>query len=263
MLDRFRDFVKRLELPQGEEGDVVYRIIDDDLIAVEVTTAQYGIWRLQHDVAARAIVGQDTIESVMVRTTFSIMPENRGYKPFGTSAFQVTTLDSLPQYSMRYDTWQEAEQGHRITLNRVRRDHARARAADDRAEALAGVAGEVRLAISADLPALFRVDARSEEAVSVVTPLTRTDGSVIEMSVHETGTGFHLSASIEVAPNDSVMTLSKLRSDQVDRLCQKMGVSLADGSLNCGVEDASQLGGAIVRLSQAVVCFTYLANERR
>ena len=111
MLNRFRDFVKRLELPQEEEGEVVYRIIDDDLNAVEVTAAQYGIWRLQHDVTKRAIVGQDSVESVMVRTTFSIMPENRGYKPFGTSAYEVSTFEPLTQYTQRYDTWQEAEQG--------------------------------------------------------------------------------------------------------------------------------------------------------
>lgn len=262
MLNRFRDFVKRLELPE-EEGEVVYRIIDDDLNAVEVTAAQYGIWRLQHDVTKRAIVGQDIIESVMVRTTFSIMPENRGYKPFGTSAYEVNTFDPLPQYSHRYDTWREAEQGHRSTLEQVRRDHATALATERRVEALSGTVGEVRLAISAGLPALFQVDARSEGEVTVATPLTRRDGTVIEMSVLETGAGFLLSAPVEVAPNDSVLTLSRLRSDQVDRLCQRMGVSLEGGSLTCGVDDSSQLGGAIVRVSQAVVCFTYLANERR
>ena len=263
MLNRFRDFVKRLELPQGEEADVVYRIIDDDLIAVEVTAAQYGIWRLQNDVTKRAIVGQDTIESVMVRTTFSIMPENRGYKPFGTSAYEVSTFEPLSQYSQRYDTWEQAERGHRSTLEHIRRDHATALATERRVEELSGTAGEVRLAISAGLPALFQVEARSEREAAVSTPLTRPDGAAIEMSVQASDGGFRLSAAIEVAPNNSILTLSRLRSDQVSRLCQGMGVYLEDGSLTCEVEEASQLGQAIVRLSQAVVCFTYLANERR
>ena len=93
MLNRFRDFVKRLELPQ--EDDVVYRIIDDNSNAVEVTQAQYAMWRMQHDVTKRAVVGEDTVENVMVRTTFSIMPEHRGYKPFGTSAFEIAFFDPL------------------------------------------------------------------------------------------------------------------------------------------------------------------------
>lgn len=262
MLNRFRDFVKRLELPQEDEA-VIYRILDDDLNAVEVTQSQYARWRVQHDVAERAIVGQDTVGNVRVRTTFSVMPENRGYKPFGTSAFDVASLEPLVELSRRYDTWAEAQHGHRDTLDQVRREIARARAADERAKALSGTTGEVRLALSADLPALFRVDGRSEGEVAVATPLTRADGSAIEMSVLGTGAGFQLNAPIEVPPNNSVLTLSRLRSDQVDRLCQRMSVSLEDGSLTCGVGDASQLGQAIVRLSQAVACLTYLANERR
>ena len=86
------------------------------MIAVEVTAAQYGIWSLQNYVTKSAIVGQDTVEGVMLRTTFSIMPESRGYKPFGTSAYEVSSFEPLIQYSQRYDTWQEAEQGHRNTL---------------------------------------------------------------------------------------------------------------------------------------------------
>ena len=61
MLNRFRDFVKRLELPQGEERGIVYRIIDDEFNTLEVTAAQYGIWRMQNDVTKRAVVGQDMV----------------------------------------------------------------------------------------------------------------------------------------------------------------------------------------------------------
>ena len=153
MLNRFRDFVKRLELPQGEERGIVYRIIDDEFNTLEVTAAQYGIWRMQNDVTKRAVVGQDMVEDVMVRTTFSIMPEHRGYKPFGTSAYGMPLYDPLTQYSQRYDTWGEAEQGHRNILERIRRDSATAREADRRAASLAGTAGAVRLAVSAGLTA--------------------------------------------------------------------------------------------------------------
>ena len=41
MLNRFRDLVKRLELPD-DELDTVYRIIDNNYQTVEVTAAQYG-----------------------------------------------------------------------------------------------------------------------------------------------------------------------------------------------------------------------------
>ena len=262
MLNRFRDFVKRLELPE-EEGDVIYRILDNDLNAVEVTQSQYARWRVQHEVTERSIVGQDTVGNVRVRTTFSIMPENRGYKPFGTSAFDVASLDPLVDFSRRYDTWAEAQSGHRETLDRIRRDFARAKAADERAEALSGAAGEARLAISAGLPALFQVESETEGEVAVVTPMTRADGTAIAMSIIDSGEGFQLTAPIEVAPNSSILTLSMLRSDQVNRLCESMGVSLEDGSLTCGIEDASRLGQAIVRLSQAVACLTFLASYRR
>ena len=110
MLNRFRDLVKRLELPD-DERDIVYRIIDNNYQTVEVTAAQYGNWRMQNDVVQKAIVGQDTVENVRVSTRFSIMPENRNYKPFGTSAFDMTSLDSLigyTRYTRRYDTWNDA-----------------------------------------------------------------------------------------------------------------------------------------------------------
>ena len=260
MLDRFRDFVKRLELPQDDE--VVYRIIDEDSNAVEVTQSQYIRWRLQHDVTQSAVVGEDTIENVKVRTTFSIMPENRNYKPFGTSAFDVASLDPLLQYSVRYDTWEEAERGHRHTLEVIRRDSAMARVVEERVESLAGVAGEVRLAISAGLPAIFQVTENSDTGVTVSTPLTRADGSSIEMTVAAIESGFRLSAPIELTRNSSILTLSRLRSEQVNRVCGELGVSLDDASLMCDADDTVHLGEAIVKLSQGLVCLTYLANAR-
>ena len=262
MLNRFRDLVKRLELPE-DERDIVYRIIDDDFNAVEVTAAQYARWRMLNNVAQRAIVGHDTVEDVRVRTTFSIMPEDRNYKPFGTSVFDMSTLDPLIAYSRRYDTWQEAELGHRDTLDRIRREYARARATDERVEALAGAAGEVRLAISADLPAMFIVEAQSGEVANVATPLVRPDGTSIGMSIEISGDGFTLTAPVEVSPNNSVLTLSRLRSEQVSRLCGSLGVSLEKVSLTCTAKSASELGLAIVRLAQAVVLVTAISNERR
>ena len=123
MLNRFRDLVKRLELPE-DERDVVYRIIDDNFNAVEVTAAQYANWRMQNDVTQKAVVGQDTVENVRVRTTFSIMPENRNYKPFGTSAFNLTSLDPAHLNTPADTTpgWRRnADTG--IPLQRIRRRH--------------------------------------------------------------------------------------------------------------------------------------------
>lgn len=262
MLNRFRDLVKRLELPE-EERDIVYRIIDDNNNAVEVTAGQYARWRMLNDVAQRAIVGQDTVENVRVRTTFSIMPEDRNYKPFGTSAFDMVNLDPLLEYSRRYDTWNEAEKGHRDTLDRIRNDNSRARVAEEMAQALTGPAGDVRIAISVDLPAIFDVEARSDDVVRVSTPLLRPDESPIEITVNANGGGFSLSAPIEVSPNNSVLTLSRLRSEQVSRLCGSMGVSLEGVSLTCTADSPSHLAVAIVRLAQAVVCVTSISNERR
>ena len=244
MLNRFRDFVKRLELPQEDEGGVVYRIIDDNLIAVEVTAAQYGIWRLQNDVAKRAIVGQDTVESVMVRTTFSIMPENRGYKPFGTSAYEITTFDPLPQYSQRYDTWREAEQGHRSTLEQVRRDHATALATERTAEALAGVAGAVRLAVSAGIPAMFYVSGHSGKLVIVETPLIRSGGTNVMVTVSEEGEGFKLSGY--AGPGAS----------GAGELCGMLGLTAEGDNVTCVVVDEAELPGGIISVAQAVACIS-------
>ena len=244
MLNRFRDFVKRLELPQEDEGVVVYRIIDDDLNAVEVTAAQYGIWRLQHDVTKRAIVGQDTVESVMVRTTFSIMPENRGYKPFGTSAYEVNTFDPLPQYSQRYDTWREAERGHRSTLEQVRRDHATALATERRAEALVGAAGAVRLAVSAGIPAMFYVTGHSGEHVIVETPLIRSGGTHVVVTVSEEVEGFKLSGYAGPGTSGS------------GELCGMLGLAVEGDSVTCKVVDEAELPGGIIRVAQAVACIS-------
>ena len=261
MLNRIRDFVKRLELPQ--EDDVVYRIIDDQRNSREVSQSQFARWSLQNDVALKAVVGEDSIDGVKVRTTFSIMPENRSYKPFGTSAFDMTLLDPLTNYSRRYDTWEEAEQGHQQVLEQIRRDFARDRAVEERAKALAGVAGGVQLAISADLPALFHVNDRAENEISVQTPLSRPDGSPIVLTVVANGSVFDMSAPIEVTPNSSILTLGRLRSEQVYRVCEALGVSLEEGFLTCRVDDASHLAQAILGLAQAVVCTANIARERR
>lgn len=244
MLDRLRDFVKRLELPQDEEDGVVYRIIDDDLNAVEVTAAQYGNWRLQHDVARRAIVGQDIVDDIMVRTTFSIMPENRGYKPFGTSAYGMILYDALPQYSQRYDTWREAEAGHRQIVERVRRDNATARTADERAQSLSGTAGAVRLAVAAGLPALFRVHVHSDEQVTVHTPMCRMNGASIDVAVAGISSGFRVSAPVN--------TKARVASG----LLTTLDVKEEEGLVTCEVDGEDQLPRGIIRVAQAVACIS-------
>ena len=247
MLNRFRDFVNRLELPQ--EDDVVYRIIDDNSNAVEVTQAQYAMWRMQHDVTKRAVVGEDTVENVMVRTTFSIMPEHRGYKPFGTSAFEIAFFDPLMQYSQRYDTWQEAERGHRNTLERIRRESATARVVDERAESLAGTAGAVRLAVSAGLPALFQVHVHSEEEVTMHTPLRRIDGSQVDVSVAVAGNAFRLSGTIGRSTQGATEVLEMLE------------VKVEDSSVSCDVRGEDDLPQGILRVAQAVACLSAMSND--
>ena len=249
MLNRFRNFVKRLELPQ-EGGEVVYRIIDNELNAVEVTAAQYTNWRMQNDVTTRAIVGQDTIEDVMVRTTFSIMPEHRGYKPFGTSAYEMPLYDPLVRYAQRYDTWREAEQGHRHILERIRRDHATARAADQRAESLAGTAGAVRLAVTAGLPALFQVQVpHSDEEVVVHTPLILVNGSNVDVVIAVASNRFRLSGSIA-----SRATIS-------EELSEMLGVVTEGGEVAREVEDEADLPRSIMRVAQAVAFISAISNE--
>ena len=120
----------------------------------------------------------------------------------------------------------------------------------------------MRLAISAGILPLFEVIDISDKEAMVKTPMTRADGSKIELTVMANGAGFRLSAPVEIVRNDSILTLSRLRSDQVKRVCDGMGVSLDDVSLTCPANDAIHLGEAMVKLSQSVVCLTYLANAR-
>ena len=246
MLNRFRDFVKRLELPQEEQGNVVYRIIDEHLNAVEVTSAQYTAWRMQYDIASRAVVGQDTAGDVMVRTTFSIMPEDRSYKPFGTSAYELSSYEVLTQYSQRYDTWREAEQGHRNILDRIRREQATARATDQRAEALSGTAGAVRLAVSAGLAAMFRVHAHSEEEVTVHTPLLRINGSNVDVVVAVEGNGFRLTGSIDRGVSGA------------GEMSEAYRVTAEDGEVIRMVDDEADLPQGIIGVAQAVACISVL-----
>ena len=241
MLERFRNFAKRLELPEDQRSSItlVYRIIDDDHNAVEVSPAEYGRWRMQHDVTHRAVVGEDTVENVMVRTTFSIMPESRGYKPFGTSAYTVLYFDPLLQYSQRYDTWQEADQGHRNTLERIRRDFAAARAVDETAEALAGTAGEVRIAVSEGIPMLFQVHVHSDEEITVHTPLRRPNGSTIDVAITVDGDLFKLSSSASPgAPGGNALS-------------DALRVSVENGMVSSTVQGEDELPRAILRVAQA------------
>ena len=261
MLNRFRDFVKRLELPQEEDGDLVYRIIDNDLNAVEVTAAQYGIWRMQNDVAQRAVVGQGTVDNVVVRTTFSIMPEHREYKPFGTAAYDLPLYDPLTKYSQRYDTWAEAERGHRDILQRISRDSAAALAAEIKAESLAGTAGEVRLAISAGLPALFQVSVRSENEVTIQTPLLRADGTPVELRVLADDSGFVLTGDGGTSAGNFAPMPGEARAGQVGRLFTALDVSVESEVLVCRARDASQLAQTIVRLAQAIACLSLMSDD--
>lgn len=257
MLDRFRSVIKRLELPP-EDDKLVYRIIDDDRNAVEVTAPEYAIWRLQYDVAEKAIVGQDKVGEVMVRTTFSIMPENRAYKPFGTSVYEMPLFDPLTQYYRRYDTWRDAELGHRDTLNRITRDFAINQAAEQKAQALAGTAGEVRLALSADLPAMFKVSSHSENEVTVQTPLLKADGTSVKLEISTSGSGFVLT---DASAGGTALTVGGPRAGEVEDLHRVLGVTLESGGMVYQAEDASQLGLAIIRLAQAIACFSYVGRR--
>ena len=250
MLNRFRDLVKRLELPSEEEEAVVYRIIDDDFNAVEVTPAQYGIWRMQNDVLQKAIVGQDTVEDVVVRTTFSIMPEHRRYKPFGTSAYALPVYDPLPNYSRRYDTWREAERGHRATLESIRQHHAEIQAAAIADAAHAGTAGEVMAAIQGSLPDLFQISALADNEALVYTPLMRVDGSSVELTVTADDNGYTL--TIGAGGGDSPHYAELLRT---------LGISAGHGVLTCKANDARQLADSVIALSQAVACLSFMLGE--
>ena len=262
MLNRIRGMVQRLELPQEEEENLVYRIIDDDRNAVEVTPAQYGRWRMQHDVASLAVVGQDTFGNILVKTTFSVMPENRTYKPFGTSAFAMPDYDPLVEYSNRYDTWRDAEQGHRHTMDRIRRDLAKTLLVDEKAEALAGTAGEVRLAIAVDLPALFEVYTKSSDEVTVTTPMLRADGTRVELMVSHIEAGFVMTATGDSSTGDEVPATGEPGVEQVDLLCRTLHLAVESGTLVCRTDDASQLGEAMMRLAQAIACCSMIDQHQ-
>ena len=251
MLERFRTFVKRLELPTDED-DLVYRIIDKDRNAIEATPAEYGNWRLRNDVTKLAIVGQDSIEDVLVRTTFSVMPESRIYKPFGTSVYRMPSYEPLTQYAGRYDTWREAELGHGYTLDRIRRDMETALLADQQAEALAGTAGEARLSISANLPTLFQVSEHSDGEVTILTPLLRADGIRVELKISQSEGGFLLNDADESVRVISPLPDGEQGTSQLQLLCSTLRLTIESGSLVCRVDDASHLGQGIVRLAQGI-----------
>ena len=252
MMRNLRNLVKRLELPQEEE-EVVYQIIDDNLRTVEVTAAQYAIWRTQNDVAQRAVVGQDNVENVMVRTTFAIMPENRSYKPFGTSAYQLPLYDPVLEYSQRYDTWSEAENGHRNTVDRVLRMAAEARADVEIALAFAGTAAEVRETISEKLPDMFSVR-RTDDVAVIETPLLRVDGSFIQVAVESKENGYLLTDF------GNSLLLQGISQDHV--IFETLGVASINGVLTATANDASELCREVVRLAQAVACHSFISSLR-
>ena len=256
MMKQFRSLVKRLELQPQESSTVVYRIIDRQRNIVEVSPSEYAIWRMQNDVARQSVVGQDTVGEVMVRTTFSIMPEDRTYKPFGTAAFELPMCDPLPEHSRRYDTWQEAEQGHRETVELIRKEIEEGRAhlnhvsATDSAESQ-----DVRHAIQSGLPGLFEVIPRGGGIV-LQTPFLLPGGSTVNLLVAREEDGFSLSALEHAAPADSSGKAGSL----VDELCDHLGVSHSDGHITAWVEEPSQLPRAAVALAQAIVCSSYMAR---
>ena len=257
--DRFRSLVKRLELPdeQQEQEEVVYRIIDNDLNTVEVTPAQYAIWRTQNDVSRRAVVGQDIVGDVMVRTTFSIMPENRDYKPYGTSAYALPLYDPLLDYFQRYDTWAAAEMGHRNTLDRIRNEAAESQAqaeADERiSRVFSGTAAEVRENIAAQLHDLFPVR-RTDDLTVIRTPLLRPDGSSIEVEVTTAGDGYELTEyGSERSGGGSL---------EGGALFGTLGVITVDGVLTCVVDEAGQLSSGVLRLAQAISASAAVSSRR-
>lgn len=246
MLDRIRGFVKQLELPQEEEKDVVYRIIDGNRNAVEVSPAQYATWRVRNDVAKLAVVGQDNVGDFLVRTTFSIMPENRSYKPFGTSAFQMPDYDPATTYSRRYDTWREAELGHYETVELLRQEQ---EVPDSEAEKQNKEVEIVRRAFASGLPGLFQVEAAPGDGALVRVPWNLPDGSPVELIAVEDDRGFALTG-----PGVAVAETEGRQRRQVNDVCETLGVSLVNGVLTKRAENADQLLEAITSLTQAVVC---------
>ena len=251
MLNRFRDLIKRLELPQEDEESLVYRIIDNNNNAVEVTAAQYGLWRMQNDVAKRAIVGQDTVEDVVVRTTFSIMPENRGYQPFGTSAYALPSYDPLVEFSQRYDTWKEADHGHAATLRRVRQRIAEMRA--EEGQKSAGVAATALHALSEDMPALFDCTEGREGETLVETPLLTSSGSRVQVSVTQVDDSYLLTCRpVRETPAGSVDTELVLRV---------LGATVEGDTISCRVDDTEAVAGAIISLAQSAACLSFMETQ--
>ena len=257
MMKQFRSLVRRLELQPREESEaVVYRIIDRQRNIVEVSPSEYAIWRIQNDVARLAIVGQDTVGEVMVRTTFSIMPEDRTYKPFGTAAFELPMYDPLTEHSRRYDTWQHAEQGHRETLELIQRQieegqaHSTGVSVTDSQESQ-----NFRHAIQSGLPGLFEVIPRGGGTV-VRTPFLLPGGTTVNLLVVREEDGFALSALEPAGPTD----LAIEGESPVDELCDHLGVMHSEGRITAWVEEPSQLPRAAVALAQAIVCSSYMAR---
>ena len=258
MLNRMRDLVKRLELPQEpDEQDVVYRIIDEEQNAVEVTAAQYTRWRLLNDVSQLAIVGRDVIRDVRVYTTFSIMPEDRGYKPFGTSAVNLSTLEPLSMYGQRYDTWQQAEVGHRQVVERIRRDFAAVSgtAPDDPAPSFVVLA--VSQSLDEALASAFQVRAASDSLATISTPLLMSDGSHIDVDVAQVDDGFALSFPSEGSELSWEDLAERLDSGRSADLCRLFGVTASPNGLSCSAAAPEQLGVAVVNLAQAVATASF------
>ena len=245
MLERIRGFVKQLELPQDEDETVVYRIIDGARNAVEVSAAQYATWRLRNDVAKLAVVGQDKVGDFLVRTTFSVMPENRSYKPFGTSAYKIPDFDPATAYSRRYDTWREAELGHHETVELLRHEQ---EVADSEAEKQNKAIEIVRRAFALGLPGLFQVEAAHEYGVLVRTPWVLLDGSPVDLIVVEADGSFSLSGT-----GPALSGMEEHWQRQIGAVCETLGVTQIDGSLVIKAENAGQMLESITLLMQAVI----------
>ena len=245
MLERIRGFVKQLELPQDEDEAVVYRIIDGARNAVEVSAAQYATWRLRNDVAKLAVVGQDNVGDFLVRTTFSVMPENRSYKPFGTSAYKIPDFDPATAYSRRYDTWREAELGHHETVELLRQEQ---EVADSEAEKQNKAIEIVRRAFALGLPGLFQVEAAHEYGVLVRTPWVLLDGSAVDLIVVEADGSFSLSGT-----GPAVSGMEERWQQQIGEVCGTLGVTPVDGNLIIKAENAGQMLESITLLMQAVI----------
>ena len=246
MLDRIRGFVKQLELPEDTEEEVVYRIIDDKRNAVEVSAAQYARWRVGNDVAKLAVVAQDKVGNFLVKTTFAIMPENRSYKPFGTSAFAMPDYAPVTAYSRRYDTWREAELGHHETAELLRQEQ---EVPDSEAERQNKDVEIVRRAFAIGLPGLFQVEAAHDDGALVRTPWNLPDGSPVELLVVEDDQGFEIIVAGAELPEGE-----ERQRRQVNDVCETLGVSLVNEVLKKRAENAGELLESIIALSQAVVC---------